>query len=449
MKEIAHDRRDDLFAGTPPLEAFKLLLSWMASSNRGHKSKEHMLIMDVKRAFLHAAATREVFIELPAEAIKPGEEGMVGRLLKSMYGTRDAPQNWQLHMTKVLVEMGFKQCKTHPSIYRHIEYDIQLVVHVDDIAAIGIAADLEWVRSEIFKRFECTSKILGPDQGQELEVSFLNRQVRWTPYGIQYEHDARHIDEALRASGMEASRPVATSRVKEHETEEEPKPLGPEDAITYRRTVAILNYVAQDRPDLGFSVNECARGMSSPSTEDSTRIKRVLRYLRQVPRRVQHFTWQEMPHRVDVFSDADWAECRRTRRSTTRGVIMLGSHEIKTWSRTQASVALSSAESELNALVRASTEALCIVSLSNECGYNFEGHVLIDSSAAHGIVQRRGVGKVKHLQTQQLWVQEVASEGRLHYSKIPREQNLSDLLTHSWDSNIGEAMLTQMGFEVG
>ena len=53
-----------------------------------------MLVMDVKRAFLYAPVTREVFIELPVEALGPGEEGMIGRLLKSMYGTRDAPQNW-------------------------------------------------------------------------------------------------------------------------------------------------------------------------------------------------------------------------------------------------------------------------------------------------------------------------------------------------------------------
>ena len=103
----------------------------------------------------------------------------------------------------------------------------------------------------------------------------------------------------------------------------------------------------------------------------------------------------------------------------------MGLHEIKTWSRTQASVALSSAESELNALVSASSEALCIVALSKECHLNIDGQVLVDSSAAQGIVHRQGVGKVKHLQTHQLWVQEVAAEGRLRYTKVPREHNLS------------------------
>ena len=404
--------------------------------------------MDVKRAFLYAPVTREVFIDLPAEALGPGEEGMIGRLLKSMYGTRDAPQNWQAYMTEVLIEMGFAQCKTHPSIYRHATADIQLIVHVDDIAAIGFPTDLAWVREQLLKRFECTSRVLGPDAGQDLEVSFLNRLVRWCPDGVRYEHDPRHITEALRSSGMEGARPVVTPGVKETETEDEPKPLEPAEATTFRRTVAILNYVAQDRPDLGFAVKECARGMAKPNTEDSVRLKRVLRYLRQVPRRVQRFSWQEMPRSLDVYSDADWAGCRRTRRSTTGGVIMLGLHEIKTWSRTQASVALSSAESELNALVRASSEALCIVALSKECHLNFDGQVLVDSSAAQGIVHRRGVGKVKHLQTHQLWVQEVAAEGRLRYTKVPRERNLSDLLTHNWDSNTGEVMLSRMGFEV-
>merc|ERR1712062_809400 len=47
------------------------------------------------------------------------------------------------------------------------------------------------------------------------------------------------------------------------------------------------------------------------------------------------------------FSDADWAGCQRTRRSTLGGTILLGDHLLKAWSRTQATFALSSAESEL------------------------------------------------------------------------------------------------------
>ena len=89
-REINTHKRDDLFAGTPPLEALKSILSMAASGNRG----EVVMVNDVSRAFFHAKACREVFVQLADEDKQPGEERMCGRLNYSMYGTRDAAQNW-------------------------------------------------------------------------------------------------------------------------------------------------------------------------------------------------------------------------------------------------------------------------------------------------------------------------------------------------------------------
>ena len=59
-----------------------------------------------------------------------------------------------------------------------------------------------------------------------------------------------------------------------------------------------------------------------------------------------------------MFSDNDWAGCRETRKSTIGGAIKYGSHTIKTWSKTLASIMLSSAEAELHGLVKSSAEAI-------------------------------------------------------------------------------------------
>ena len=55
-----------------------------------------------------------------------------------------------------------------------------------------------------------------------------------------------------------------------------------------------------------------------------------------------------------------------------------------------------------------------------------------DASAARGVIMIHGVGKVKHLQLKQLWLQECVEEGELVVTKIPRSENLSDALTHPW-----------------
>ena len=53
------------------------------------------MVNDVSRAFFHANATRDVYVQLLDEEKAEGEEGMCSKLNISMYGTRDAAQNWQ------------------------------------------------------------------------------------------------------------------------------------------------------------------------------------------------------------------------------------------------------------------------------------------------------------------------------------------------------------------
>ena len=71
--------------------------------------------------------------------------------------------------------------------------------------------------------------------------------------------------------------------------------------------------------------------------------------------------------------------------------------------------------------------------------------VFTDSSAAKGIVQRTGVGKVKHLGIKCLWVQERESSGDLEICKAPRLDNPADLLTHHYSEPEAQNHLTNMG----
>ena len=124
---------------------------------------------------------------------------------------------------------------------------------------------------------------------------------------------------------------------------------------------------------------------------------------------------------------------------------MLGNHLIVQWSSTQTVIAISSAEAELNALVKAVSEALSIKHTMKEMGKDLAVAVFTDSNAAKGIVQRLGCGKVKHLETRQLWLQEVVEIRALKVLKMGRELNLADALTHHWSANDGIAHLTAMG----
>ena len=93
-QEINTCKTQELFAGTPPLEAKKMLFSMAVTEGVGYgQGWAHKLdFIDISRAYFHAESRRPVYIKLPQEAYA---SGMVGRLKKSLYGTRDAAQNWE------------------------------------------------------------------------------------------------------------------------------------------------------------------------------------------------------------------------------------------------------------------------------------------------------------------------------------------------------------------
>ena len=108
---------------------------------------------------------------------------------------------------------------------------------------------------------------------------------------------------------------------------------------------------------------------------------------------------------------------------------MRGRHVLKTWSSTQSTVALSSAEAELIAAVRGASEGLAMRSIAEDLGVECSLRLNLDSSAAIGICRGTGVGRVRHLDTRLLWIQECVRDGRLTVDKVPGVVNPADLLT--------------------
>ena len=168
--------------------------------------------------------------------------------------------------------------------------------------------------------------------------------------------------------------------------------------------------------------------MANPTAQSWVALKRICRYLRDRPRMVYTYPVQSV-ETLDVYTDTDWAGCPRTRKSTSGGSIMLGRHTMKHWSSTQASTALSSGEAEFNGVVRGSGQGLGYQSLLADLGIPIPLRVWTDSEAAIGICNRQGLGKLRHLDTRTLWVQQAVRLGRVDLRKVPGEENPADLFT--------------------
>ena len=208
-KEIKIDKRWDLFAATPPLEAKKMLFSMAVTEGIGYvegKRKEGMKLdfIDVRRAYFHADAIREVYVELCDE---DWEEGMCGRLVKSMYGTRDAAFNWETAYSEFMEEGGFKRGRASPCVFHHPERNIKGVIHGDDFTMLGYEKDLDWFRKHMEERFEIKLKAsLGLEEKDDKYVRILNRVVEWDQEGITYEADQRHAEIIIREMGLSGSK---------------------------------------------------------------------------------------------------------------------------------------------------------------------------------------------------------------------------------------------------
>ena len=103
------------------------------------------------------------------------------------------------------------------------------------------------------------------------------------------------------------------------------------------------------------------------------------------------------------------------------------------WCKTQAVVALSSAEAELYGLVRASAETMGLISMYKDLGTPMNG--VGDASAAFAIVARRGLDKLRQLDTNYLWLQEKAAKGDLNFKKVAGVDNGADTFTKSLSWN--------------
>ena len=146
--------------------------------------------------------------------------------------------------------------------------------------------------------------------------------------------------------------------------------------------------------------------MSCPKEGHDQLIKRIIRYLKGKPRVAIRYEFQEESEGIIVFTDSDWAgDHQTTRKSTSGGVVCRGKHTISLWCKLKSSIALSSCEAELNAALKGAVEGLNVRRLAASLGDTLPLELRTDASAARGVILRQGVGKVRHLQVKQLWLQ--------------------------------------------
>ena len=152
-KEFQTHSGPELYASTPPLEALKVVLSEIATGERRGKV---VAVVDVRRAYFYAPARRRLFVELPPEDYQAGDEQMCGLLQYSLYGTRDAAQNWEEELASTLSDLKLMRGIACPCVWQGCIKGKHIVatVHGDHITIGGERSAVEFLIKMILIEYE-------------------------------------------------------------------------------------------------------------------------------------------------------------------------------------------------------------------------------------------------------------------------------------------------------
>nr|GEV40115.1 hypothetical protein [Tanacetum cinerariifolium] len=323
---------EEVFAPVAMIEAIRLFLAY--ASFMGFMVYQ----MDVKSAFLYGIIKEEVYVCEPPGFEDPDHTDKVYKVVKALYGLRQAPRAWYETLANYLLENSFQRGKIDQTlIIKRQKGDILLVqIYVDDIIFGSTNNDLCKSFKKLMKdKFQMSS--MG-----ELTF-FLGLQVKQKKDGIFISQD-KYIAEILRKFGLtdgkSASTPIDT---------EKPLLKDPDgkdvDVHIYRSMIGSLMYLTSSRPDIMFAVCACVRFQVTPKALHLHAVKRIFRYLKGKPH-LGLWYLNDSPFDLVVYSDSDYAGASLDRKSTTRGCQFLRCRLISWKCKKQTVVATSSIKAE-------------------------------------------------------------------------------------------------------
>lgn len=446
----------EVFAATPPTESLRFLCSLMMSCEEVRREEKLVMgFFDISRAHFHSPCLRDVFIRLPDEDPEK-MEGLCGKLRQSMYGTRDAAQNFDRKSEDAMESMGFEVGLYNPCLYWHPVKKARVVRHGDDFICLATRAVVQWFYEELGKILLVKQRgVLGPEKslGDVSEITCLNRIIRLVSCDasgqeyIEWEPDLRHVEILVSQMGMKSSSNSLSCPGQKEQPDYTSEALHEDRKSVFRSATMRISHLAQDRMDISLESKEVARRMQDPDEQAWSALKRCVRYLIKKPRVLLRFNKQRWPRRIIVYSDSDHAGCLRTRRSTSCVCVLVGDHFIVGTSTTQVPVALSSGESEYYALAKAMSRGLGAKSMAKGLGVHLEVTTRCDGTAAKGIAARRGAGKLRHVDTQSFWGQRAVYNKQIHLEKCEGTKNPADMGTKFLPGPSLEKFASALGFK--
>ncbi|GJV63736.1 zinc finger, CCHC-type containing protein [Tanacetum coccineum] len=231
--------------------------------------------MDVKTAFLNGELEEEVYMNQPLGFILSGNENKVCKLIKSMYGLRQAPKQWHQKFDEVVLSNGYLLNQADKCVYSKFDASgkgVIICLYVDDMLIFGT----DQVQVDLTKEF-LSSRFSMKDMG-EADV-ILGIRIKHESNGIAISQ-SHYIGKVLKKFNYSDCTRVSTPL----DTCEKLMPNRglAVSQLEYSRVIGCLMYVMTcTRPDIAFAVDKLSRYTSNPGTQHWQAIQRVLKYLKK------------------------------------------------------------------------------------------------------------------------------------------------------------------------
>jgi transposase InsO family protein len=408
--------------------------------------------MDVITAYLLGKLNEEIYMMQPEGFVRMGmKRNMVCRLLRSLYGLKQAARVWNLKIHAFLVKIGFVRSSADPCLYIDVKRHLYITIWVDDLLIVGKnGTDIAKVKAQLSGEFKM--KDLG-----KLE-HFLGMRISRHDGGISIDQNG-YIHQILERFRMEASKAVSTpiaagSRLLSANHDGEPAATpSTTDIKQYQAMIGSLMYAMLcTRPDLSYAIQQLSQFNSNPTNAHFQAAKRVFRYLQgtQTMGLVYSKHNDDITQRIQCYCDADYA-ADGDRKSISGSLFTLAGSPISYQAKKQTTVAHSTVESEYAAMAHAAKEMIWLQYLLRDLGMSKYAPTTLfcDNQGAISLAKNpTHHAKTKHVDVQLHFIRDHIEKGTINVEYCPTEDMLADLMTKGLARERHEKLLIRMGMGI-
>lgn len=432
----------ETFSTVARTENFRLLLTLIAFHSWS------FYIVDVKSAFINASLSSPSFIKIPLGATE-NRNSHVWKLKKALYGLRRSPAEWNRELSGTMLSLGFTKSKSDWNFFLRKTQGTTIFIafHVDDgIITSNNQKTLDEVIQALAAKYDL--------KVNEKPDSFLGISLfRDKQSNLIYLNQKNYIDACVEKFHCPDRRyTVPMDPGFEPKVTEVDSPL--ENNTQYRSIVGALLHIARmTRPDILYAVSILTKFFNNPQQRHWSAAKRVLSYLRDTKEESLALGKLDPTGQLTLsgYCDATWGDDQEYRRSRSGGVLFLCGSMISSWSKQQATVALSSAEAEYQSASLILQEILYFKQFMDELGIYSDGPIPIycDNKGAIDLtISTKNHPRIKHIDIRFHFIREQVELKLIDFHYVHTSDQIADIFTKALPAHLFNKLKSKLSVQL-